>query len=90
MTYVITDACVGVKDNSCTEVCPVDCIHPTPGEQGYDESDQVYIDPGECIECDACVVACPVDAPMHEDQLEPDQQHLLGINAEFYRAATAT
>ena len=30
MTYVITEACIGVKDRSCVDVCPVDCIpvHP--------------------------------------------------------------
>jgi NAD-dependent dihydropyrimidine dehydrogenase PreA subunit len=30
MTYVIAEPCIGTKDNSCVEVCPVDCIHPTP------------------------------------------------------------
>ena len=28
MTYVINELCIGVKDISCVEVCPVDCIHP--------------------------------------------------------------
>jgi ferredoxin len=27
MAYVITQPCIGVKDASCVEVCPVDCIH---------------------------------------------------------------
>ena len=27
MTYVIQEACVGVKDTACVEVCPVDCIY---------------------------------------------------------------
>jgi formate hydrogenlyase subunit 6/NADH:ubiquinone oxidoreductase subunit I len=30
LTYVIAEPCIDVKDNSCVEVCPVDCIHPTP------------------------------------------------------------
>ena len=34
MTYVIAEPCIGTKDNSCVEVCPVDCIHPTPDEPG--------------------------------------------------------
>jgi NAD-dependent dihydropyrimidine dehydrogenase PreA subunit len=25
---VITFPCIGVKDASCVDVCPVDCIHP--------------------------------------------------------------
>ncbi len=72
MTYVIAEPCIGTKDNSCVEVCPVDCIHPTPDEPGYDEVEMLYIDPEECIDCDACVEACPVDAIFAEDQL-PDE-----------------
>ena len=60
MTYVIAEPCIGQKDNSCVEVCPVDCIHPTPDEPDYDNVEQLYIDPDECIDCDACVEACPV------------------------------
>jgi NAD-dependent dihydropyrimidine dehydrogenase PreA subunit len=26
MTYVIAEPCIGTKDNSCVEVCPVDAI----------------------------------------------------------------
>ena len=29
MTYVIVEPCIGVKDASCVDVCPVDCIHAT-------------------------------------------------------------
>ena len=55
MAYVIAEPCIGTKDNSCVEVCPVDCIHPTPEETGYAEVEMLYIDPDECIDCDACV-----------------------------------
>ena len=27
MTYVITDGCVDVKDRSCVNECPVECIY---------------------------------------------------------------
>jgi ferredoxin len=27
MTYVIAEPCIGVKDRSCLDVCPVDCIY---------------------------------------------------------------
>jgi NAD-dependent dihydropyrimidine dehydrogenase PreA subunit len=30
---------------------------------------QLYINPDECIECDACVPACPPDAIYEEDDL---------------------
>src|SRR6516162_7115116 len=55
MTYVIAEPCIGTKDLSCVEVCPVDCIHPTQDEPGFDDEAQLYIDPEECIDCDACV-----------------------------------
>ena len=84
MTYVIAEPCIGTKDLSCVEVCPVDCIHPTPDEPDYDAVEMLYIDPEECIDCDACVEACPVDAIFAEDQLpervaevRADQRRLL-------------
>ncbi len=27
MTFVVTSNCIGVKDRSCVEVCPVDCFY---------------------------------------------------------------
>ena len=27
MTYVIAEPCIDIKDKSCVDVCPVDCIH---------------------------------------------------------------
>ena len=59
MAYIITEPCIGTKDTSCADVCPVDCIHPAAGEEGHDEATMLYIDPSECIDCDACVEACP-------------------------------
>jgi ferredoxin len=54
MPYVITEPCIGTKDASCVEVCPVDCI--------YEGEDQYYIHPDECIDCGACEPECPVTA----------------------------
>ena len=28
MAYVINEPCIGTKDNSCVEACPVDAITP--------------------------------------------------------------
>ena len=85
MAYVIAEPCIGTKDNSCVEVCPVDCIHPTPDEPGYDAAEMLYIDPEECIDCDACVEACPVDACFAEDQLPEEWQKYIQLNADYYR-----
>jgi ferredoxin len=84
VAYVIAEPCIGTKDNSCVEVCPVDCIHPTPDEPDYDAVEQLYIDPDECIDCDACVEACPVDACFAEDQLPEEWAKYTQINAEYY------
>ena len=70
MAYVIAEPCIGVKDNSCVEVCPVACIHPTPDE---------------CIDCDACVEACPVDAIFAEDQLPGEWLGYAQINADYFK-----
>ena len=43
MTYIIAEPCIDIKDKSCIDVCPVDCIH---------EADRILvIDPEECIDC---------------------------------------
>jgi len=89
MTYVITEPCIGTKDSSCVEVCPVDCIHPTPEEPSYEAVEMLYIDPEECIDCDACVEACPVDAIFAEDQVPPGWRRYIEINAAFYGGQTA-
>jgi len=90
MTYVITEPCIGEKDNSCVEVCPVDCIHPTPEEPDYDAHEQLYIDPDECIDCDACVEACPVDAIYAELELPEKFAYALDLNAEFFAETGST
>src|SRR6202521_4148090 len=64
--------------------CPVDCIHPTEDEPGFADVRQLFIDPEECIDCDACVEVCPVDAIFVEDQLPEEWQHFTTINADYY------
>jgi NAD-dependent dihydropyrimidine dehydrogenase PreA subunit len=86
VTYIINEPCIGTKDASCVEVCPVDCIHPTPDEPGFEEAEQLYIDPTECIDCDACVEACPVDAITPEDQVPPEWKQYIEKNAAYYRS----
>lgn len=84
MAYVITEPCMSSKDASCANVCPVDCIHPTPDEPGFAEATQLYIDPDECIECDACVATCPVDAIFPEEHLPSQWSGAIQANAEYY------
>jgi NAD-dependent dihydropyrimidine dehydrogenase PreA subunit len=51
VAYVINEPCIGTKDTSCVEVCPVDCVHPRPDEPDFGQAEQLYIDPEECIDC---------------------------------------
>jgi NAD-dependent dihydropyrimidine dehydrogenase PreA subunit len=86
VTYVISEPCIGVKDATCTEVCPVDCIHPTREEASFEEAEQLYIDPAECIDCDACVEVCPVDAITPEDGVPAEWTRFIAINADYFQA----
>ncbi len=83
MAYVITEACIGTKDRSCVDVCPVDCIHPTSSEE--DSADEMlYIDPNECIDCGACEPACPVSAIFAEDDVPDNLKAYTEINTTWY------
>jgi len=90
MTYVIGQPCIGTKDASCVDVCPVDCIHPRKDEDGFDSAEMLYIDPEECIDCGACEPACPVNAIGPEDApiegvSDDEWARWLQINIEYYQ-----
>lgn len=79
MIYVIADPCIDVKDRSCVEVCPVDCIHT-------DDDDRIcYIDPDECIACNVCLSACPVAAISTEGDVPGPSAAFVEINALWFR-----
>ncbi|MEI6136453.1 MAG: ferredoxin family protein [Chloroflexota bacterium] len=84
MTYVITTPCIDTTDQSCVDVCPVDCIH---FEEGADR--MLYIDPDECIDCGACEPACPVSAIFAEDDVPDDQEAFKEINTLWYQDKAA-
>jgi ferredoxin len=78
MTYVIAEPCIDVKDKGCIDVCPMDCIH------GTDDDKMLYIDPEDCIDCGACVPACPPEAIFSEAELPAKWEHFIRINAEYF------
>jgi NAD-dependent dihydropyrimidine dehydrogenase PreA subunit len=84
MAYVIAEPCIGTKDTACVDACPVDCIHPKKDENGFAESDQLFIDPVECIDCGACVPACPVSAIFALDDLPEKWAHFTEKNAAHF------
>ena len=75
MTYVIAEPCIDIKDRSCIDVCPVDCIHETER--------MLVIDPEECIDCGACEPECPVEAILPEDAVPDDWAPFVKINYAF-------
>jgi NAD-dependent dihydropyrimidine dehydrogenase PreA subunit len=86
MAFVITEPCIGVKDGSCIEVCPVDCIHPTPADPAFEEVEQLYIDPEVCIDCKVCAAVCPVDAIFEEDEVPERWGNFTERNASYSRS----
>jgi NAD-dependent dihydropyrimidine dehydrogenase PreA subunit len=70
------------------EVCPVDCIHPATnidGEDAFNTTTQLYIDPNVCIDCGACVPECPVEAIFMDDELPDEFKEYAQINADYYK-----
>ena len=99
MTYVVTEACIGTKDRSCVEVCPVDCFY------NYDNSDlnkevgkeprkpgdpgMLVIHPDECIHCGACEPECPVEAIYEEDDVPEKFAKYVELNAQVTKGMSA-
>ncbi|WP_457208425.1 4Fe-4S binding protein, partial [Nocardioides sp. P5_C9_2] len=85
MTYVITQSCC--NDASCVDVCPVDCIHPTPDEPGYGTAEMLYVNPDDCIVCGACVDVCPVSAIYPDYELPDHLGEYAMVNADYFTYA---
>lgn len=79
MPFVITEPCIGVKDATCVDVCPVDCIQTT------DVDDMFYIDPVACIDCAYCESVCPVDAIFDEFTVPAKWREYVRKNREYFK-----
>src|SRR5438094_136909 len=81
MTYIIAEPCIDIKDLSCVDVCPVDCIH---------EFERILIiDPEEGIDCGACEPECPVEAIFPEDALPAKWEAFVKVNYAYGDGAGA-
>src|SRR6185436_6078566 len=72
VAYVVTEACVRCRYTDCVEVCPVACFRE--GEN------MLVIDPDECINCDACVPQCPVNAIYQDDDVPAKWHDYIDLN----------
>ena len=70
MPWVITRLCRDCVDQSCVDVCPVDCIYEYTGDDKEGTPNQLYVAPDECIDCGACEPECPWEA-IFEDVAVP-------------------
>ena len=77
MTYVVVEACIGVKDHACVDVCPVECF--------YEGEDIILIHPEECIDCGACVPECPVNAIFEESDVPEQWKDYIAKNADPFK-----
>jgi ferredoxin len=76
-TYVVTEPCVNCKYTDCAAVCPVEAFHELP--------DRLYINSDTCIDCDACVPECPVEAIFADTNLPTKYEIWLKLNARASR-----
>lgn len=69
----MTGACIGDKHTVCVDVCPVNAFRE--GEE------MLFIDPDECINCNACLTECPSLAIFPEASVPENQREYININA---------
>ena len=78
MTHVVTGRCVDCRYTDCCAVCPVDCFYE------IENPAMLVIDPDTCIDCEACVPACPINAIWPEEELPDEYKEWTDKNAELY------
>jgi ferredoxin len=74
MAFVVTEPCVNCKYTDCVVVCPMECF--------YGDDRQLYIDPDDCIDCEACVPECPVEAIYHETNVPEQWIQYVALNSD--------
>ena len=75
---VDTAICNSRCPHKCTTyVCPANCYT-------LDEEGQVHFQFEDCIECGACAAECPVEAIYPDDELPPEDEKYIEINARRF------
>ena len=79
MAFVIAEPCIDNMDQSCIQVCPVECI---TADLSVDR--KLYIDPNNCIDCGSCEQACPNQAIFPAGRLPPEWAGYEWVDATWY------
>ena len=74
MTYIVNEKCIKCKYTDCVVVCPMECF--------YGDDRQLYVDPGDCIDCGACVPECPVEAIFLDAEVPAKWAAYVQLNAD--------
>ena len=74
MTYIVTERCAANRYTDCVADCPVDCLHEIP------DPHMLIVNPDECIDCDACVPLCPVNAIYPEAEVPSEYEEWIEKN----------
>ena len=74
MTHTVCEPCNDCKYTDCCVVCPVECF--------YMDDMLLYIDPVDCIDCEACIPECPVEAIFVESNVPPQWTSFTQLNAD--------
>lgn len=73
MPYTIyTDICEGIAD--CIPVCPVECISMAGDNKNSKGTPYAYIHWDTCIDCGACLAACPIEGAIADEQIDGIQK----------------
>jgi NAD-dependent dihydropyrimidine dehydrogenase PreA subunit len=73
MPYTIyADVCEGIAD--CIPVCPVECIEFVEEPKNAKGTAFAYIKWDICIDCGACLAACPIEGAIADEQVEGVQK----------------
>ena len=74
MTHVVCQPCYDCKYTDCVAACPVECF--------WSDDKMLYIHPVDCIDCEACVPECPVEAIARDTAVQSQWTSFIQLNAD--------
>jgi ferredoxin len=74
VAHVVTEPCANCRYTDCVVVCPMECF--------YGDETQLYIDPGDCIDCGACIPECPVEAIFLDQEVPEKWARYIQLNVD--------